>query len=169
MLTIRLTRRGKKNQPFFKIVLIDKKRSSKGGRAVEVLGYINPLTKKKNIEKERVLYWISKGAQTSETMHNLLVKENIIEGKKIHVSRIKKSKLEKMAAEKAASKPIAGQSLPEAPAPVSEEPVPVQEPVPEISAPENSAEESPAEEAPKEEQKQESKPEEPVEKTEQPA
>ncbi len=90
MLTIRLTRKGKKNQPFFRVVVIDKRRSSKGGRAVEVLGYVDPLTKRKNLKKERVLYWISKGAQPSPTMHNLLVSEKIIEGKKINVA--KKSK-----------------------------------------------------------------------------
>ena len=61
MLTIRLTRKGKKNQPFFRVVLIDKRRSSTGGRAVEDLGYVDPLTKKKNLKKERIQYWISKG------------------------------------------------------------------------------------------------------------
>ncbi len=96
MLTIRLTRRGKKNQPFFKVVVIDKRRSSKGGRAVEVLGYVNPLTKKKSLKSERILYWLKCGARPSATMNNLLVQEKIIEGKKIHVSKIKKSKSEKV-------------------------------------------------------------------------
>lgn len=90
MLTIRLTRKGKKNQPFFRVVVIDKRRSSKGGRAVEDLGYKNPLTKKISLKKERILYWISKGAQPSATIHNLLVSEKIIEGKKIHVAKVKK-------------------------------------------------------------------------------
>lgn len=87
MLTIRLTRKGKKNQPFFRVVVIDKRRSSKGGRAVEVLGYVDPLTKRKSLKKERVLYWISKGAQPSATVHNLLVSEKIIEGAKINVTK----------------------------------------------------------------------------------
>jgi small subunit ribosomal protein S16 len=88
MLTIRLTRKGKKNQPFFRVVVIDKKRSSTGGRAVEDLGYKNPLTKKVSLKKERILYWISKGAEPSATIHNLLVTEKILDAKKI----IKKSK-----------------------------------------------------------------------------
>jgi len=92
MLTIRLTRKGKKNQPFFRVVLIDKRRSTKGGRAVEDLGYVDPLKKRKNFKKERVLYWISKGAKPSATMHNFLVSEKIIDAKKIHVSRISKKK-----------------------------------------------------------------------------
>lgn len=91
MLTIRLTRKGKKNQPFFRVVVVDKRRSSKGGRAVEELGYVDPLKKRKSLNKERVLYWISKGAQPSDTVHNLLVTEKIIEGKKIAVAKVKKS------------------------------------------------------------------------------
>ncbi len=92
MLTIRLTRKGKKNQPFFRVVVIDKRRSSKAGRAVEDLGYVNPLTKKRSLNKERILYWLSKGVQPSAAIHNLLVQEKIIEAKKIHVSKIKKGK-----------------------------------------------------------------------------
>jgi small subunit ribosomal protein S16 len=83
MLTIRLTRKGKKNQPFFRVVVIDKRRSSTGGRSVEDLGYMNPLTKKKSFNKERILYWIKNGAQPSASIHNLLVEEKIIEAKKI--------------------------------------------------------------------------------------
>jgi small subunit ribosomal protein S16 len=88
MLTIRLTRKGKKNQPFFRVVVIDKKRSSTGGRAVEDLGYKNPLTKKVSLKKERILYWIKNGAKPSATIHNLLVTEKILDAKKI----VKKSK-----------------------------------------------------------------------------
>jgi len=88
MLTIRLTRKGKKNQPFFRVVLIDKRRSSTGGRAVEDLGYVDPLKKRRSLKKERILYWLSKGAKASGTIHNLLVTEKIIDAKKI----VKKSK-----------------------------------------------------------------------------
>ena len=57
MLTIRLTRKGKKNQPFFKVVVIDKRRSSKGGRTTEDLGYKDPLTKRISIKKA-VLFFL---------------------------------------------------------------------------------------------------------------
>lgn len=90
MLTIRLTRKGKKNQPFFRVVVIDKRRSAKGGRPSEILGYIDPLTKKKSLKKERILYWLKVGAKASPTVHNLLVSEKIIDAKKINKS--KKSK-----------------------------------------------------------------------------
>ena len=105
MLTIRLTRRGKKNQPFFRVVVIDKRRSSKGGRAVEDLGYVNPLTKKRSLNKERVLYWLSKGVQPSATIHNLLVQEKIIDAKKIHLSRISKKKQAEIGAAKKVAVP----------------------------------------------------------------
>jgi len=109
MLTIRLTRKGKKNQPFFKVIVIDKRRTASGGRAIEDLGYVNPLTKKKSFNKERIQYWMSKGAKPSETIHNWLVSEKIIDGKKIHVSKfskkkqaeVDKAKVDAVAAEKA--------------------------------------------------------------------
>ena len=106
MLTIRLTRKGKKNQPFFRVVVIDKRRSAKGGRAVEILGFVNPLTKKKSLKKERILYWIKNGAKPSATMHNLLVREKIISGKKINVSKNKNSN-KNMSSGLGAEKPVA--------------------------------------------------------------
>lgn len=90
MLTIRFTRKGKKNQPFFRVVVVDKRRSSKGGRSIEDLGYVNPLTKKRSINIERAKHWVSVGARPSSTVHNLFVSEKIIEGRKMDVS--KKSK-----------------------------------------------------------------------------
>jgi small subunit ribosomal protein S16 len=131
MLTIRLTRKGKKNQPFFRVVLIDKRRSSKGGRAVEDLGFVDPLTKRKNLKKERIQYWISKGAQPSETIHNYLVAEKIIEGKKIHVSKISKKKQAEIDAAKAAAQPKA-EAPKEEVKPVEEKPA--EEPKPEQPA-----------------------------------
>src|SRR3989344_3610372 len=104
MLTIRLTRKGKKNQPFFRVVVIDKRRSSKGGRPSEILGYIDPLTKKKSLKKERILYWIKVGAKPSPTVHNLLVSEKIIDSKKINKS--KKPKKGKESAPVQAAAPV---------------------------------------------------------------
>jgi small subunit ribosomal protein S16 len=100
MLVIRLFRAGKKHQPFFKIVATDKRRPPKGGRFVEELGFLNPLTKEKKVKGERVKYWISKGAKPSDTVYNLLVEEKILEGKKIAVHK-KSKKKEEAAPEKA--------------------------------------------------------------------
>ncbi len=94
MLIIRLSRIGKKNQPIFKIVVIEKGKPPKGGRPLEFLGSFNPLTKKKGLKAERVKYWLSVGAKPSATVYNLLVSEKIIEGKKIVVHKKKKGAIE---------------------------------------------------------------------------
>ena len=126
MLTIRLTRKGKKNQPFFRVVLVDKRRSSTGGRAVEDLGYVDPLKKRKSFNKERIQYWLSKGAQASVTIHNLLVTEKIIEEPKIKVSNISKKKQAEIAKAKtdAVAAEAAAKAAAEAP---KEEPKPTEE------------------------------------------
>lgn len=90
MLVIRLLRRGRKNQPFFRIVVTDKRNPPKGGRFTDIIGFLNPLTKEKKIDAEKVKYWLSVGAQTSDTVNNLLIKEKIIQGKKINKTRTKK-------------------------------------------------------------------------------
>ena len=94
MLVIRFFRVGKKNQPSFKIVVTDKRRPPRGGRFVEEVGFWNPLTKEKLLKKERIKYWLSVGAKASDTVHNLLVKENILEDKKIPVHKKTKKKKE---------------------------------------------------------------------------
>lgn len=94
MLTIRFIRRGKKNQPFFRIVVTDKKNPPKGGRFLEILGFFNPLTKEKSLKLERVKYWLSVGAQPSNRVYNLLVSEKIIQGKKMDVHKKSKKKRE---------------------------------------------------------------------------
>lgn len=93
MLVIRLFRTGKKNQPFFRVVVTDKRKPPRAGRFVEIVGFLNPLTKEKNLKVERIKYWLSKGAQPSDTVSNLLVSEKIIERPKI--PKHKKAKKEK--------------------------------------------------------------------------
>jgi len=126
MLTIRLTRKGKKNQPFFRVVLVDKRKSSKSGKAIEDLGYVDPLGKRKSFKKDRILYWISKGAKPTPTIHNYLVSEKIVDAKKINVS--KKSKKPAEATAPAATAPA---TAPVVTAPVEakkEEPKPEEKP-----------------------------------------
>lgn len=92
MLVIRFLRTGKKNQPFFKIVVTQKESPPRGGRFVEQVGFYNPLTKEKLLKKERIQYWLSKGAQLSHTVYNLLVAEKILAGSKIAVHKKAKTK-----------------------------------------------------------------------------
>jgi small subunit ribosomal protein S16 len=96
MLTIRFLRLGKKHQPLFRIVVTDKKNPPQGGRFIEILGFYNPLTKEKQINKERVGYWMKVGAEPSDTVFNFLIKEKIIEGKKRNVVKISKNRLAKI-------------------------------------------------------------------------
>ena len=77
-----------------KRMITDKRKTAKGGNAVEIVGGIDPLTKKRHIKKDRVLYWISKGAKPSATVHNMLVAEKIIDAKKINVSKKSKKPVE---------------------------------------------------------------------------
>lgn len=112
MLTIRLTRKGKKNQPFFRVVLVDKRKSAKSGSAIEILGNVDPLTKKRNFKKDRILYWLSKGAKASPTVHNLFVSEKIVDAKKIHVSKLSKKKQTDLAAQAGIAKAKAEEPKP---------------------------------------------------------
>lgn len=75
MLMIRLARVGARKQPHYRIVVIEKDRA-RNGRSVEVVGTYNPRTNPATVllKHDRIQYWISKGAQTSETVGKLLVK-----------------------------------------------------------------------------------------------
>lgn len=101
MLTIRLTRVGKKKQPSYRFIVSEKARDP-WGKALEILGTYNPLTNPAGLElnKERILYWISKGAQCSETVNNLLIEQKVIEGTKAKLNSLSvrhKARLEKKA------------------------------------------------------------------------
>lgn len=92
MLTIRLARVGKKNKAQFQIVL-QEHAIAPGGRHVEVLGSYDPHSKATVLKEEKIKYWLSKGAQASPTVHNLLVSKNIVSGKKIAVKIPKKAEV----------------------------------------------------------------------------
>lgn len=85
MLKIRLQRVGRKNDASYRVVVIESQRGPKAGNALEVLGSYDPKKDSIEINGERVTHWINVGAQTSPTVHNLLIKKKIIEGGKINV------------------------------------------------------------------------------------
>ena len=92
---IRLQRVGRKHEPVFRLVLTDSKNGPKSGKFLEILGnYDARRGEKAEFKVERVKHWISKGAQLSGTVHNILVERKVIEGKKINVSK-KSKKIEK--------------------------------------------------------------------------
>ena len=75
VLMIRLARTGARKQPHYRIVVIEKARA-RNGRPVEVVGTYNPRTNPASVElkRERVEYWVSKGAQMSERVNKLFSK-----------------------------------------------------------------------------------------------
>ena len=75
MLTIRLKRVGRTNDPSFRVILIESKRGPQSGKVQEILGSYNARQKKVALKRDRIEYWISKGAQTSDTVRRLLKKE----------------------------------------------------------------------------------------------
>ena len=75
MLSIRMRRTGSKKRPFFRVV-VSEARSKKEGQYIEVLGFYNPRTKPAVVEinKDRVTYWISKGARPSDSVRTLIAR-----------------------------------------------------------------------------------------------
>ncbi|MFA5838463.1 MAG: 30S ribosomal protein S16 [Candidatus Paceibacterota bacterium] len=92
MLKIRLKRVGRKHDPSYRIVVTEDFRGPKSGKYIENIGSYDPRKDIKKIDADRVKHWISKGVQISDTVHNILVSEKIIEGKKKDVSSKKKGK-----------------------------------------------------------------------------
>ena len=95
MLKIRLQRTGRTNDPAFRAVLTDSKNATKSGKFIEILGNYNPKAGEVNFKNDRIKYWLSQGAQASDTMHNFLVHNKVIEGKKKNVLPKKKPTLKR--------------------------------------------------------------------------
>lgn len=89
MVKIRLARFGKKKQPTYRLIISDSRKDTLG-TFIESVGFYDPRAKKSDLKTERIKYWISKGAQPSSTVHNLLVENKVIEGKKVKVSNMSK-------------------------------------------------------------------------------
>ena len=161
MLTIRLSRTGKKKAPQYRIVLMEKHRDP-WAPAKEILGNYNPRAQKDGIvlKTERIEYWLSQGAQPSNTVHNLLVNAGLIKEdkkKSVAISNKRAAKIDEKKAEaeekkreaqeaaKAAAEAEAAEKAAAEAAPAKEE-APEAAPEAEASA-EEQAEEKPTEEA----------------------
>ncbi len=99
MLTLRLSRIGKRKQPMYRLIVSEKGRDP-WGKALEILGNYNPHTNPATVtfKTDRVSHWLSKGAQASDTVWNLLVDMKLVDGpKRLHVklSERRKQKLAK--------------------------------------------------------------------------
>lgn len=123
MLTIRLQRVGKRNQPSFRIVLAEKHRAAKK-LAVEILGHYNPRSKEFGLkDPERLKYWISKHVEVSPTVHNLLIDKGLLPGEKVKAWKPKKRQSpESATGEKEESKDVA-ETKSESPAAEAQAPI----------------------------------------------
>ena len=81
MLTIRLSRIGKKNKPMYRLVISEKARDPYG-RALEILGSYNPYSKDLQVKADRIKHWLSVGAQMSSSVNNLLISKGVVSGEK---------------------------------------------------------------------------------------
>jgi len=189
---IRLKRIGRRNRPFYRIIIIDS-RKRRDGSAIEQVGWYNPIesNKEKNyvLKEDRILEWLKLGAQVTDPVNKLmkrsglayrwhLMKQGLSEKEidkaveewkkerdKVIQDRIKanEAKKEKVKAEKAAAKVADEAPAEETPAEEAEE-TPAEAPAEEAPAEEaeETPAEAPAEEAPAEEVAEEAE-EEPVE------
>ncbi|MEP7103466.1 MAG: 30S ribosomal protein S16 [Candidatus Dojkabacteria bacterium] len=80
MVKIRLTRTGRKNEPSYRVV-ITPAREKRETRFIELIGNYSPKTKLFNVKEDRVKYWLSVGAQPTETVKFLLSKKGLYEYK----------------------------------------------------------------------------------------
>ncbi len=121
MLTIRLSRVGKKKQPSYRLIISEKARDP-WGKALEILGDYNPRTKVATLKGDRIKEWISKGATVSDSAWNLLLTQKVVEGKLRNVVDRTKSNPPKKEEPKA--------EAPAAPAPAEAKPVEKKEEAP---------------------------------------
>ena len=171
---IRLKRIGRRNRPFYRIIIIDS-RKRRDGSAIEQVGWYNPLEKNKesnyNLKEDRIIEWLKLGAQVTDPVNKLMKRSGLAlkwhlmgqgmsdkdiekavadwkkDRDKVIQDRIKavKAKKEKVQAEKAAAN-VAEEAKEEAPAEEAKEEAPVEEAKEEAPA-EEAKEEAPVEEA----------------------
>lgn len=133
MLTIKLSKIGKKNKKVFRVIISEKGRDPFGD-SLEILGSYNQYHKELQVKADRVNYWLSKGAQMTPTVNNLLVEKGIIEGKKVVSSKkgvvsekrqgqLKAKEDKKKKAEEAAAAPVVEETAEEAAPEATEETV----------------------------------------------
>jgi small subunit ribosomal protein S16 len=121
MLAIKLAKTGKTNKKMFRVIISEKSRDPYGD-VLEILGSYNPHSKELAVKTDRIKYWISKGAQLTATVNNLLVEKKIIEGQKQTASKKGQASEKRLAQIKAkADKKKAAEPAP-AVAPVAEVP-----------------------------------------------
>lgn len=100
MQSIRFQRTGKKKAPHYRVIVTEKTRDP-WGKHTELLGHYNPRTKEVVLKEDRVTYWISVGAQPTDSVRNLLIKSGLIKGDKAKATTVSKKRQAKLDAKKA--------------------------------------------------------------------
>ena len=79
MVAMRLTRIGARKRPYYRIIVIDKRRA-RNGRFLEIIGHYDPLADPPKIElnQERARHWLSRGAQPSDTVRAILLRKKVV-------------------------------------------------------------------------------------------
>lgn len=99
MVKIRLTRVGRRNAPYYRLVVADERRS-RDGRFIEIIGRYQPLNKaveeQISCKDERALYWLHRGAQPTDTVRALLRKRGVL--KRFHEEKVAARKARQAAA-----------------------------------------------------------------------
>lgn len=104
---MRLQRVGRKNDPSFRIVVTDKRTGPKSDRHIDRLGSYNPKMNHVQIDAVKAKEWLTKGVQPSDTLHNILVGQGVIEGKKKNVLPKKSPIIDEEAIKRAAEEKAA--------------------------------------------------------------
>ena len=109
MLVIRLQRTGRKHEPTFRVVLTDSKNGPKSGKYLKNLGWYDTRIKNKTeqLEVEEIKKWIAQGAKLSLTLHNYLVHNKVIPGKKLNALPKKTVQKKEVAPEATSATPAA--------------------------------------------------------------
>ncbi len=84
MLKMRLQRTGRKNDPSYRVLVVDSRQGPRSGKFVDRIGSYDPREDQIILDGEKARQWLGKGVQASPTVHNLLISQKIIEGKKIN-------------------------------------------------------------------------------------
>ena len=77
MVNIRLTRTGRHFDPTYRMVVADS-RYARDGRFIEQVGFYDPITDEIKLDEEKIMSWLNKGAQVSDTVKSILSKHGII-------------------------------------------------------------------------------------------
>jgi ribosomal protein S16 len=101
-LMIRFQRIGRKNDPAFRMLVLEKASGPKAGKYVDLVGTYNPKTKAITLQPERIKEWVAKGAQVSPSLMNLLISKGVFEGKKTNVLPKKSAPVKEAVVEEAA-------------------------------------------------------------------